>query len=251
MLRYWLSTAVPFDSSELQMLSDAQARNRGVRVPFIMFNGISLLMFYLVVRRSLGVAAAFALLLLVQTNLAFQSLALRINWLSVGILVGMLALAYWRHTWPPFRVARNISIALWVLAGLLAVRGLYLGVTLPAQLVTIQRETAGDADAFYASLLACGGSDTTSLARLRSCRLAWPERRSLAQQEALLLHAQALRTRAYALDASGLASDDDTGGRAVYDHAAVAFFIVTDDETETIAKRIIGPPPEPQGVKVQ
>jgi hypothetical protein len=242
-LRYWLSTAIPFDSDELEMLFESQVRNRGVRVPFIMFNGISLLMFYLVVRRSLGIAAAFAALLLVQTNLAFQDMALRINWPSVGILVGMLALAYWRHTWPPFRLGGSASLALSILAALLAVRGLYLGVTLPAQLGTIERESAGDADALYASLLACGGGEITSLDRLRDCHLAWTDGRSLSQQEALLHHAQTLEPHTFAADAESLSNRDHTGDRAIFDHAAAAFFIVADDEAETIARRVIGSPP--------
>lgn len=243
-LRYSLSTAVPFNASELEALFEARVRGGGVRVPFIMFNGISLLMFYLVVRRSLGVAAAFALLLLLQTSITFQSQALRFNWFSAVIMIGMLIFAYWRFTLPPWRPPRNVSLALATLAVLLAARGLYLGATLPARLDTIRQETAGDANALYASLVACGGGDVTPLETLRDCQFVWPAGRSLEQQEALLLHAQTLSTGAFAFDECGSLAEYDAKHRAVFDYDAAAFFIVADGEMEAIAKRVIGPVPE-------
>jgi hypothetical protein len=45
-LFYWLSTAIPFDASEFALLSEASVRDHGVRVPFIMFNGLSLFALY-------------------------------------------------------------------------------------------------------------------------------------------------------------------------------------------------------------
>ncbi len=62
-LRYWLSTAIPFDASEFAALSEASVRDHGLRVPFIMFNGLSLFALYLLMRRAAGVQTAFALLL--------------------------------------------------------------------------------------------------------------------------------------------------------------------------------------------
>ncbi|MCP5042458.1 MAG: hypothetical protein GY944_15645 [bacterium] len=242
-LRYWLSTAVPFDASEFEALFGAGVRGAGVRVPFIMFNGISLLMFYLIVRRSAGVAAAIALLLAVQTSLAFQEQALRLRWPSVAIMIGMLVLTYWRHTLPGWRAPRAAAVALSLLAAMLAMRVLYLGVTLPTRLEEIRRETTGDAAALYASLVACGGGESSSLETLRGCKLVWPTTRSLEQQEALLFHQQTLSTRTSAYYADGPLAEQDPTSVAVFDFDAAAFFIVADREMEAIARRVVGPVP--------
>jgi len=102
-LRYWISTALPFDASEFSALSEASVRTHAVRIPFIMFNGMSLFMLYIIARRSAGVLAAFALLLLLQTSVPFQEYALRIRWSDALIFIAMTALAYLRFSWPPWR----------------------------------------------------------------------------------------------------------------------------------------------------
>lgn len=239
-LRYWLSTVVPFDASELALLFEASMRDRGGRVPFIMFNGVALLMFYLVVRRSAGVAVAFALLLGLQTSISFQGMALRIRWSSAGILLFMLALAYWRHTRPARRAPSVVAVASSILAVLLGARGIYLGVTLPARLDVIRRETTGDVEALYASLVACGGGDVTRLETLRDCELSWPTQRSLDQQEALLRHAQALSSRASVFDGSGPVPQREHSHVGIFDRSAGAFFVVAEGEMEAIAKEIVG-----------
>ncbi len=239
-LRYWLSTAVPFDASEFTALSGASMRGRGVRVPFIMFSGISLLMFYLLVRRSAGVAVALVLLLAVQTSVGFQELALRIRWTSFGIMVCMLAVAYWRHTLPAQRAPRAVTTASSVLAVLLAVWGAYLGFTLPARLEAIRHETTGDVEGLHASLVACGGGDVTPLDTLRDCPLSWPSQRSLDQQEAQLLHAQNLSKDVSVFDGSAPPPERDTPHVGIFDRSAAVFFVVAAGEPAVIAQRIVG-----------
>ena len=55
-IRYWLSTVIPFDASEFEALTEAQVRSRSVRGIFVMVNGLALLALYLILRRSAGVA---------------------------------------------------------------------------------------------------------------------------------------------------------------------------------------------------
>ncbi len=238
--QYWLSAAVPLDASEFAVLSEASLTSRDARLYFIRFNGISLLLFYLVARRSVGVVAALTLLLGIQTSVAIQDLALRIYWSSLVILLCMLVLVYGRYRLPAWQVPRGVAVALSVVLVLLVMRGLYHGVTFPARIDAIRHETTGNADALHASLVACGGGDITPLDRLRECRLSWPHQRSLEQQEALLDHAQALSTGASIFDGSGPAPDRDARHVAIFDSRAAALFVVSEGEREAIARRVVG-----------
>ena len=242
-LRYWLSTALPFDAAELDTLAEASGRNHGMRVPFIMFNGASLFALYLLLRRSAGVPAAFAGLLLLQTSLAFQQQALRIRGLSLALLPVVIALTLWRFSRPAWRPPRRVARVLAVMALGLALRGLHLGAGLPQRIATIRRDTAADPAALYTSLVACGGGEITPLDRLRDCALAWPDRRSLAQQETLLQHAQRLGRGAAALDGSRPLPDAGPPRVAVLDRAAVALFAVEPGQPLATAVRVVGARP--------
>jgi len=239
-LRYWLSTAVPLDTSEFAALSRAAVRDHGMRVPFIMCNGVSLFALYLLVRRAAGIEAAFALLLLLQTSLAFQEHALRIRlWVAAfpPILAG---LALWRYGRPPGHAPVFIARALLVVALLLGLRGLHVGLTLPGRMDAIRRAAAADPDALYESLVACGAGTIAPLGQLRGCRLAWPSHRSLEQQEALLRHAQRIGDDGVALDGSTPLPRTDEALVAVFDRSAVALFAVAEGPMVATAARIVG-----------
>ena len=238
-LRYWLSTAVPFDASEFAALSRAAVRDHGMRVPFIMVNGASLFAFYLLMRRAAGVEAAFALLLLLQTSPTFQEHALRIRLGSLAFLPILAGLALWRYGRPPGQIPSVAARALLVVALLLGVRGIHLGLTLPARLDAIRQATAADPEALHASLVACGGGAITPLPQLRGCQLAWPPSRSLAQQEALLLHAQRLGADAVAIDGRQPLPPADEGLVAVFDRSGVALFAVAEGPMVATASRIV------------
>ena len=238
-LRYWLSTALPFDASELAALADATAPDRSLRVPFIMLNGASLFALYLLVRRSAGAPAALAVLLLLQTSLGFQEQALRIRWLAAPLLIAMFLVTTWRHTRPPGRAPAWAARGLAVLAGLLALRGLYVGATLPARLETLRRESAADPGLLFASVERCGGGVVTALERLRGCPLAWPDGRSLDQQEALLEHLQRLGGDAAPLDGPAALEGVEPSQVAVFDPAAVALLAVAPGATAETAERVV------------
>jgi hypothetical protein len=237
-LRYALSTALPYDAWELSALADARVADHSLRVPFIMINGASLMAFYLIVRRSAGVPAAFAALLLVQTSLSFQNQALRIRWAASGILPLMVGFAIWRFTRPHRRLPAGVSRALMVVIALLALRGAHLGFTLPTRVTTIKAETTADPAPLYASLIACGGGVATSVDRLRVCALEWPEQRGLAQQEALFEHASRLGGAVFsAANAESLA--EGPGERiAVFDAAGVGFLVASAGSEAETAERI-------------
>jgi hypothetical protein len=239
-LRYWLSTAIPFDESELRALSTASVRQHSVRIPFIMFNGLSLFMLYILMRRSAGVPAAFALLFLLQTGVGFQELALRIRWPSFVILIVLLGAAYWRFSWPPWRPPMRVARALVAVCVLLAAQGTWLIFTLPARLDGVRIAAAADPDAFHASLRACGGGMVTALESLEGCELAWPDGRSLAQQEAWLAHAQDLRANATPIvDGSPLPRFEEPHF-VVFDRPGVALFLVGGGEPLEITQRVLG-----------
>jgi hypothetical protein len=240
-LRYWLSTVVPFDAREFAMLSEAQVRTHGVRGIFIMINGMSLLALYLFVRRSLGIAAAFMILLLLQASLTFQVEALRIRWARVPILVAGIPLAWWRLTRPAGRLPGWLSTAAAVVAALLATRELYLMVTLIPRLDAIRSETRADSEALHRSLVACGGGLETRLEDLRGCELAWPTSRSLAQQEALLAHAQMLGDQARMVaEKADLTQMGEVQQVAIFDREGAAFLLVEPGETVRTAMRVLG-----------
>lgn len=243
-LRYWLSTALPFDAAELEALAEASVRDRGMRVPFIMFNGASLFALYLLLRHCAGPPAAFTGLLLLQTSLTFQQQALRIRWTALVILVVVVALTLWSFSRPAWRPPRPAARALAVLALGLALRGLAIGAGLPARLVEIRRDSAADPARLYQSLRTCGGGEITPLDRIRACDLAWPERRSLAQQEALLRHAQRLGRIATAVDGSRPPPSGDGPEVAVLDRTAVALFAVEPGQALATTLQVVRAKPE-------
>lgn len=240
-LRFWLSTVVPFDAREFAMLSHAQVRTHGVRTMFIMVNGLSLLALYLFVRRSVGIAAAFAILLVLQASLTFQEAALRIRWASVPILVAGIALTWWRLTRPAGRLPRWLASGAAILAVLLATRELYLTVTLIPRLDAIRSETRADSEALHRSLIACGGGLETRLEDLKGCELAWPTQRSLAQQEALLAHAQMLSGGARIVDrAASLPGTSEQPQVAIFDREGAALLLVEPGDSVRTAMRVVG-----------
>lgn len=235
--RYWLSTVLPFDAAELELLSEVNHRDHAMRAPFIMLNGASLFSLYLLIRRSAGPEAALAGLLLLQASVDFQEQALRIRWLAAPILVSMVALTYWRLMQPGRQAPRTLARGLLLLAALLGVRGLYLGATLPARMDAIRTSVTTDPEILFASVVACGGDIITPLERLTTCELAWPERRSLEQQEALLEHAQFLGTDAIYRDGNIPVRADGPQQLAVFDPAGVGFLAIPRGPLVEIALR--------------
>ena len=238
--RYWLSTAVPFDAGELEALWRANVRTHAVRIPFMMFSGLGLFALYILVRRSAGVPAAFALIFLLQTSVAFQEQALRMRWSTVVAFVVIAVLTYLRFSWPAWRPPRRVSLALVVLAVLLAGRGVWLLVTLSDRLDSIRGAVVADSASLHASLVACGGGVLTPAERLADCTIAWPSGRSLAQQEALLGHEQILSRHARLLDGPDFVLDDVATRVAVYDAKGAALFVVAEGEMVATARRVLG-----------
>jgi hypothetical protein len=239
-LRYWLSTALPFDSWELSALAGVRVRDHSLRVPFIMLNGASLMAFYLIVRRSAGVPAAFAAMLLLQTSLVFQNEALRIRWVAAGILPVMIGLTLWRFSWPHRRLPQKISKALVLVAALLALRVAYLGLTLPMRIQAIKITTTASPAALFDSLTACGGGVVTPYEQLRECSLAWPEQRSLVQQEALFEHASRFATGVFTVADGAERPDPESGPYvAVFDVAGVGFLVAPAGDQALMAERVV------------
>jgi hypothetical protein len=238
-LRYWLSTAIPLDSSEFAALSQASVRDHGMRVPFIMLNGASLFALYLLVRRAAGIEAAFALLLLLQTSPTFQEHALRIRLWTAAFLPVLVGVTLWRYGRPARHAPIVVARALLVVALLLGLRGVHLGLTLPGRIDAIRQAATADPDALYASLVACGAGAITPLPQLRGCQIAWPPSRSLEQQEALLRHAQRMGANAVVLDGSAPLPRPDEAQVAVFDRSAVALFAVAEGPMVATAARIV------------
>jgi hypothetical protein len=248
-LRYWLSTAIPFDAAEFATLSGSTTVEHSVRTLFVMFSGLSLMLVYLFVRRSAGVPAAFAALLLLQTSLGFQEWALRIRGVTIAIPMVLGALTWWRHTLPPWRVPQPVARVLLIVTLLLGIRGLALCVSLPERVMKIRSETAADSQALYASLTACGGGVVTPLAVLRNCRLDWPSHRSLTQQEALLNHAQLLKGAVLLRDGDDPLPGPGDTRVAIFDREGAGLFVVAEGAESEIALRVMGlaakSPPQP------
>jgi hypothetical protein len=238
-IRYWLSTVIPFDASEFEALTQAQVRSRSVRGIFVMVNGVSLLALYLILRRSAGVAVAFAALLCLQASLTFQEQALRIRPLGFALLVALIALTWWRQTRPSWRPPRFVSVAATVLAGLLAARELYIAVTLIQRLESIRTTTEGDAATLLRSAVECGAARVTPAETLRDCELAWPSVRSLVQQEAALQHVQMLGPDAVIFDGRAPLAASDGDRVAVFDEKAAAFLVVHEGEEVETALRVL------------
>lgn len=244
-LRYWLSTNVPFDEPEYGLLRRAANPSAGLRVPCIMLSGASLFLLYVVLRRSVGRAGAFAGLLALQTSVPFQVEAMRFRPVALPvILVVMVALTAWRLYRPPGKLPRAVALVLTAVAILLTARGAWLGATLPARLAALREESRADPDAFRASWLSCGGGPVVRATRLGECRLAWPQRRSLAQQEAGLEHAR--RVGAAARVVTSAAEVPQDGAHVlVLDAAAAAALVVPEGALVEIAARILGHGPDP------
>ncbi len=237
--RFWLSTALPFDDAEMAALAEAMSPGHGLRVPFIMVNGVSLFAFYVIVRRSAGPPAALAALLALQTSVWFQTHALRIEWAAVGVLAGMLALAALRLTRPSTRLPARSSRVLLLVVALLLARGAWLGATLPDRLDDLRTEPAADPAPLFASLEACGGGAIMSLDVLHRCDVAWPETRSLVQQSALLDHRRLLGLQAVALDGRLPLPDAEGAWTVVYDEAGVGLLAVPDGPAVEAARRAV------------
>jgi hypothetical protein len=162
-----------------------------------------------------------------------------VRWLSAPLLVAMFVITYWRHMRPPTRAPAWAARAFAVLAALLVLRGVFLGVTLPARLERLRQENIADPHRLFASLERCGGGVVTPLERLRGCPLDWPARRSLEQQEALLDHLRSLDGDAASLDAPTLREGADLAGLAVFDPAAVTLLAVAPGTTAETAERVV------------
>lgn len=236
-LRYWLSTVMPFDEVELDFLRGASVAEASGRTPFVMLNGVLLLLAYVWVRRSAGPEVAFAVLLVLQTSLVYQELALRIRVFVIPLLVVGAVLVYARLQHPPARPRPAIARAALVVAGLLCFRGLFVMASLPAMLIEIPRRSEADAEALYASVAACGGGLVTPAERLRECTIDWPASRSLAQQEALFDHL------ARAPSATEVTALDAATGVLVFDPAAAALLSTIPEERPVVERVVRGAAP--------
>ncbi len=231
-LRYWLSTVLPFDAGELAVLLDGHMPGRHLRVPFIMFNGVGLFAGYLFVRRSTGPEGAMATLLLLQASLTFQEQALRIRPVVFVLLPAVVALTVWRLYRPATRLPPVGARICLVVAGVFAVRLLFLGVTLPARMADVRAETTADPADLLASLERCGGDGIVASA-VDACDIAWPEQIGVAQQEAWLNHRSFLGPRSVTLP--GAAPPDHV---VLFDAAAASLFAVPPDDVDRARRRL-------------
>lgn len=240
-LRYWLSTAVPFDAGEVAILEDATDPERPMRVPFIMMNGVALFVLYIVVRRSAGVGAAFAAELALQGSLAFQLEALRVSWITPALLLVLILLAYLRLNRPAKRLPARVEKVLFGVALLLSLRQLQLLVTLPGRLAEIRQTSAADPNALAESLAACGGADQLPIERFRECRIAWPATRSVVQQEALWEHQRRLGKDARSVAAaSATLADLPASAVVLLDRRGAGFIVVPEGPLAVTARRVLG-----------
>lgn len=239
-LRYWLSTVVPFDAAEEAFLADAADPDRAMRVPFIMMNGVSLFALYLMVRRSFGVLPAFAALLSLQSSLTFQYEALRVRLWPPAVLLVLIAIAWFLPRVPKGSLPRRAELALGALALVLAGRELFLLATLPSRLARVRRASAADVTALRASVMACGDPTGLPLERLRACDLAWPRSRSLDQQEALWDHQRRLGEGALGIATRAAIPTDGTGRIALFDERGAGFIVVMDGPARETARRVLG-----------
>lgn len=234
--RYWLGTVLPYDATELRLLGDAAAFNKGMRVTFVMVNGMSLFLLYATVRRRMGTAWAFAVLLLLQTSPDFQDWALRIRFSAGFVLVvaiGLLVAASFQPKAPSRRPRLGVGLAV-----LLALKGAWLATSLPGRM-DAARSDAADVAALRASLEACGGT-TLSIEAARGCAIAWPSTRSLEQQE------EARRTRARVSNGAAIVDSSDALAAAsaswvVLDPAGAGLLAVDEGLAREIAERVTAP----------
>lgn len=239
-LRYWLSTVEPFDASEVAFLEDATDPERAMRVPFIMMNGVSLFLLYVVVRRGAGVGAAFAALLALQSSLAFQLEAARVRPWGPVCLVALFALAYFRLTRPPKRLPPKLELALGAAALLFFLAELRLVLTLPERLRETRQTKAADVVLLSRELASCGHPTELPLARLGTCPISWPRTRSLDQQEALWEHQRRLGGHARAIDdPRDLPADASATAVALLDSRGAGFILVDEGPLARTARRVL------------
>jgi len=242
-LRYWLSTVTPFDAAEVAVLADATDPERAMRVPFIMMNGVSLFLLYVITRRSAGVAAAFALQLLLQSSPSFQELALRVRLLGPVLFVSLLVCAYLRLSRPAWRLPRAPARVLAVLAVVLAGRELLLLATLPGRLRALRESTRADSTVLARNFDACGDPRELAFERFGRCPISWPELRSVDQQEALWEHQRRLGKDAIAVAAAReIPARLPSSYRALLDREAAGVILVPDGPLLSTARRVLAEP---------
>ncbi|MBK7580302.1 MAG: hypothetical protein IPI67_08875 [Myxococcales bacterium] len=239
-LRYWLSTVVPFDAGEVVQLEEATDPERSLRVPFVMLNGATLFALYALVRRSAGVGAAFAVELALQSSMTFQYEAMRIRLLSPVVLLVTVGLVYVRMTRAPQRLPERVNQALLALALLLGLRELHLLATLRPTLAQIRASTQADVESLAASFAACGEPREQTRASLHRCGVAWPKVRSLDQQEALWEHQRRLGSAAIGVSSrEQLAALPEGDGLALFDAEGAGFILVPPGPLAQTARRML------------
>ncbi|MCK6538153.1 MAG: hypothetical protein L6Q84_34700 [Polyangiaceae bacterium] len=238
-LRYWLSTVVPFDAGEVALLAEATDPERPLRVPFIMLNGVSLFVLYVVVRRSAGVSAAFAALLALQSSLSFQLEAMRVRWYTPAVLITLFVVAYIRLMRPGGQLPAKINRALIAGALVLGLGELYLLATLPRRMVEIRRESRADPATLVASFTPCATRGELPLARFTECPIAWPKTRSVEQQEALWEHQRRLGGGATAVATAGDLPPVAAGRVVLLDQAGAGFLVVPEGPLLATARRML------------
>ncbi len=239
-LRYWLSTVVPFDDIEVAVLEKATDPERAMRVPFIMINGVSLLALYVLLRRSAGVGPALAAQLALQASLSFQHEALRVRLWAPVVLLVLLTMTYFRLARPAGRAPRRLQHAGVLLAAALAIRLLSLLSGIPSQLRQIPIDTAADVNALRRAVQACGAGTELPLQQLRSCDIPWPTQRSLRQQEVLWEHQRRLGQDAVAVSAARhLPEQDSVAYVALIDAAGAGFILVPVGPLQPTARRVV------------
>jgi len=239
--RYWLSTVLPFDETELRFLDGAAFPEVEMRVPMIMFAGLGLFFFYVFVRKSAGIPAAFAALLLLQTNLTFQEEVLRLHPRTLVAPVVMAALMAWRLRRPAWRSPPALSRVWIALALLFVARGTWLGAHLPGRLTEVRAQTHADPQALADSLRACGGGEITPLALLRDCELAWPPHRSLRQQELGLQHAARLGETAHRVTSAADWPESADEQAVLFDRAGACLLVVPAGAPAKVARETLRP----------
>ncbi|MBI3201946.1 MAG: hypothetical protein HYZ29_10415 [Myxococcales bacterium] len=238
-LRYWLSTVVPFDAGEVALLAEATDPERPLRVPFIMLNGVSLFVLYVVVRRSAGVGAAFTAELALQSSLSFQLEAMRVRWFAPAVLIALFVAAYFRLMRPGKRLPARLDRGLLGCALVLSVGELYLLATLRTRMADIARETRADAAVLEASFTACGGRGELPLDRFVACPVAWPKARSVEQQEALWEHQRRLGEDALAIAGPGDVPPAANHRVTLFDRDGAGFVVVPEGPLAVTARRML------------